>query len=129
MPIDDGVRALAKGPNFAVVTTLMPDGLPQSQVMWVDCDDEHVLINTEMGRQKQRNAERDPRATVTIIDRENPYSYAEVRGEVVEALRGQEARDHIDALSVKYTGEPYSPEAIQTERVILKIKPRRQLAR
>lgn len=129
MTIDDGVRELAQGANFAVLTTLMPDGVPQSQVMWVDCDDEHVLINTELGRQKQRNVERDPRATVTIIDKDNPYRYAEVRGEVVEQVRGPEARQHIDDLAVKYTGQPYKPEAIKTERVLLKIRPLRQLAR
>ncbi len=38
------------------------------------------------------------------------------------------ARAHIDALSQKYTGKPYAG-AIQSERVILKIAPERQLAR
>ena len=129
MAIEDGVKDLAKGANFAVLTTLMPDGMPQGHVMWVDCDDEHVLINTEVHRQKHKNVTRDPRVTVTVIDAANPYRYAEVRGEVVETVRGQEARDHIDSLSVKYLGKPYDPDAIQTERVILKIKPHRQLAR
>ena len=76
MPLDPDIKQRAQGPNFAALTTLMPDGQPQTQVMWVDADDEHVLINTELGRQKQRNVERDPRVTVTIIDRDDPYSYA-----------------------------------------------------
>ena len=129
MPLDETVKRYADAPNFAALTTLMPDGHPQTHVMWVGADDEHILINTELGRQKQRNVERDPRVTVTIIDRENPYSYAEVRGRVVEVVRGPEARAHIDELSQKYADKPYDPAMIKTERVVLKIRPERQLAR
>ena len=121
--IDDAVKQLAQQPNFAALSTLMPDGQPQTQVMWVDADDDHLLINTEVGRQKWLNVERDPRVTVTVIDRENPYHYAEVRGRVVEVVRGDEARAHIDALSNKYFGRDYDPAMIKTERVIFKIEP------
>ena len=127
--IDDATRQLATGPNFAALSTLMPDGQPQTQVMWVDADDTHILINTEVGRQKWDNVERDPRVTVTVIDRENPYHYAEVRGRVTEVVRGDEARAHIDELSNKYTGKDYDPAAIKTERVILRIEPTRVLSR
>ncbi|HEX2038408.1 MAG TPA: PPOX class F420-dependent oxidoreductase [Acidimicrobiales bacterium] len=124
--IDDVVRQLATGPNFATITTLLPDGTPQTHVMWVDCDDEHVLVNTEVHRSKYRNTEHDPRVTVTIMDRENPYHYAEVRGRVAGTVRGDEARRHIDTLSQKYLGSPYDADAIQSERVILRIAPERQ---
>jgi PPOX class probable F420-dependent enzyme len=127
--IDEAVKAFAQEPNFAVLTTLLPDGMPQTQVMWVDADDEHVLINTEPHRRKFKNIEHDPRVTVTIIDRENPYRYAEVRGRVVETVLGPEAREHIDKLSMKYGGNPYPQEAIQTERVMVRIAPERQVVR
>jgi PPOX class probable F420-dependent enzyme len=126
--LDDAVRALASGPNFAALTTLMASGQPQTHVMWVGCDDDHVLINTEVHRQKYRNVARDPRVTVAIIDVTNPYSYAEVRGRVVETVTGDEARAHIDELSVKYTGKPYA-NPVQSERVILRIAPDRVIAR
>lgn len=126
--IEEKVKALAQHDNFGTITTLLGDGTPSTHVMWVDADDEHVLINTEIGRMKYRNVKRDPRVAVTIWDKENPYTYAEVRGRVVETVGGDEARRHIDELSVKYTGGPYDPSAIQTERVILKIKPDRQRA-
>jgi hypothetical protein len=32
--------------------------------MWVDADDQHLLINTEVHRQKFRNVERDPRVNM-----------------------------------------------------------------
>ncbi|HVB05333.1 MAG TPA: PPOX class F420-dependent oxidoreductase [Acidimicrobiales bacterium] len=123
--LDEAVRALAQGKNFAVLTTLLPSGQPQSQVMWVHADDDDVLINTELHRQKFHNIEHDPRATVTIVDAANPYHYAEVRGRVTEVVRGEAARRHIDELSEKYLGHPYQ-NAIQSERVILKITPERQ---
>ncbi len=54
--IDDEVRELAKGVNYAVLTTVLPSGQLQSQVMWVDADDDHILINTEVHRQKFKNS-------------------------------------------------------------------------
>jgi PPOX class probable F420-dependent enzyme len=122
------VLELARGQNFAALTTLLPGGHPQTQVMWVDANRQHLLINTEVHRQKFRNVERDPRVTVTIWDKEDPYRFVEVRGEVVENVKGQEARDHIDELSQKYRGKPYQPR-IQSERVVLRIAPSRQVIR
>jgi PPOX class probable F420-dependent enzyme len=71
------LRELAEGRNFAAFTTLRPDGHPATQVMWVDCDDECLLINTETLRRKYRNARNDPRVTVMIWDAADPYRYAE----------------------------------------------------
>jgi PPOX class probable F420-dependent enzyme len=127
--LDPTLKAMATARNFAALTTLMPDGHPQTQMMWVDADEDHVLINTELGRQKHLNVERDPRVTVTVIDTENPYRYVEVRGRVVQQVGGDEARAHIDTCSQRYNGQPYPPEAIATERVILRIEPERTLVR
>jgi general stress protein 26 len=74
--LEEGVRQLAKGRNFAAFTTLLPGGHPMTHVMWVDCDDEHILINTETHRQKARNIRRDPRVTVTVWDAATPRSAA-----------------------------------------------------
>lgn len=126
--LDPAVTALAKGPNFAAFTTLMPGGEPQTHVMWVDCDDDHVLINTEAHRQKALNAARDNRVSVCLIEAGTFYNFVEVRGRVTEVVRGPEARAHIDALSMKYMGQPYGRE-VQSERVILRITPDRVVTR
>jgi len=126
--VDPRVLELARGQNFGALTTLLPDGHPQTQVMWVDADEQHLLLNTEVHRQKFRNVQRDPRVTVTIWDLKDPYRFVEVRGEVVEKVKGQEAREHIDELSLKYRGKPYQTQ-IQSERVVLRITPWRQLVR
>lgn len=121
----DSTRKLAQGKNFAVLTTLFADGHPQTNPMWVDADDEHLLVNTEIHRQKYTNVQRDPRVAIVIFDLANPYHYVEVRGKVVGEVRGDEARAHIDRLSVKYTGGPYGAP-IRSERVILQIAPERE---
>jgi PPOX class probable F420-dependent enzyme len=127
--LDEAIKKLATGKNFAAVTTLLPDGTPMTQPLWVDADDDHLLLNTEVHRQKFRNIQRDPRITVAIWDSADPYVYVEVRGEVAETVRGPEARAHIDELARKYTGGDY-PGVVQSERVILKVAPtRRQFIR
>ena len=122
------VLELARGQNFAALTTLLPGGHPQAQVMWVDANEQHLLINTEVHRQKFRNVERDPRVTVTIWDKEDPYRFVDVRGEVVEEVKVMEAREHIDELSHKYRGMPYQTP-IRSQRVVLRIAPSRQVIR
>jgi PPOX class probable F420-dependent enzyme len=128
--LDQTIRTLAAtGQNFAAVTTLLPDGTPMTQPLWVDADDEHLLLNTEVHRQKFRNISRDPRITIAIWDPGQPYNYVEVRGEVIETITGPEARSHIDQLSQRYMGRDY-PGQIESERVILKIAPtKRQFVR
>ena len=121
--VDPAVRELAHGPNFATLTVILRSGQPMTHVMWVDANDDHILLNTEVHRAKFRAIERDPRVTVTIWKRDDPYTYAEVRGRVVETVRGPEARDHIDFLSRKYRGRNYDPALITSERVVLRVAP------
>ncbi len=121
--VDPAVRELAQDPNFAALSVILRSGRPMTHVMWVDADDDHVLINTEVHRAKFRAVQRDPRVTVTIWQRDDPYTYAEVRGRVVETVRGPEARAHIDRLSRKYRGKDYDESTITSERVILRIAP------
>jgi PPOX class probable F420-dependent enzyme len=119
-------KELASGPNYAAISTLLPTGHIQTQYIWVGTDGDRLYVNTEPHRQKFRNLQRDPRVTLAIRDEENPYRYAEVRGRVVEFERGQKAREQIDELSQKYTGQPYPPEQIKTERVTVWIEPEHQ---
>ena len=119
MALDPALVQLATGKNFAAFTTLMPDGQPQTQIMWVHADQDHLYINTEPDRQKFRNVERDPRVTVTVLDSQNAYAYVEARGRVVATEQGAPAAAHIDELSQKYTGQPYA--AGTDHRVILTI--------
>ena len=95
--------------------------------MWVDCDGDHIVINTEVELRKFKNVQADPRVTVTIWDKKNSYFFAEVRGHVVEIVTGPEARANINALAQKYLEADYPDEWIHSERVILKIAPDSQI--
>jgi PPOX class probable F420-dependent enzyme len=124
--LDATTKQLAsEGRNFAALAIHLPSGQILNHVMWVDADDEHVLINTETHRAKYKAMTANPDVTVTIWNAENPYSYSEVRGKVVGEVRGDDARAHIDTLSQRYTGGPYQGE-IGSERVIVRIAPVRQ---
>lgn len=107
MALDPDLKDLAQAKNFAALTTLMPDGHPQTQIMWVGANDEHVIINTQLDRQKYRNVLADPRVTVTVFDADNPYRYVEARGRVARTQDGAAAAASIDELSRKYTGGDY----------------------
>ena len=121
--IPEGIRKLLESPNFASLATLMPDGSPQVTPVWVDFDGTHILVNTAEGRQKPRNVRRDPRVAVSIFDQQNPYSYATVRGRVVE-ITHEGADQHIDRMAKKYLGRDTYPFRQPGERrVIFKIAP------
>ena len=78
--LNDEIRRLLDGRHFAVLATINPDGAPQTSAMWVGRDGDDVLFSTVAGRRKHRNLERDPRASVTVLDSGDPYNYVELRG-------------------------------------------------
>ena len=126
MTLDNKTILMAAGPNYAALTTLFKNGVPQTHVMWVDTDGENILINTEIHRVKYKNVKIDPRVTVMIWKHDNPFKFVEIRGEVIGEITGQEARDNIDKLSEKYWNKPY-PFPIQTERIVLIIKSNKEV--
>jgi PPOX class probable F420-dependent enzyme len=123
--IPDSHLDLFRKKTFAHLVTLMPDGRPQVTPVWVDHDGQNVIINTAVGRQKDKNLQRDGRVALSISDPDNPYRYLEVRGRVAErTLDGADA--HIDAMAKKYLGQDKYPYRQPGEvRVIYKIRPER----
>ncbi len=105
---------------FAHFATLMPDGSPQVSPVWVDEKDGFILINSAVGRVKDKNVCNNPSVAVSITDPDNPYRMISVRGKVVErTLEGADA--HIDALAQKYLGKAYPFRQPGEQRVIYKI--------
>lgn len=104
VPIPASHLDLLTRPVHGVLTTLMPDGRPQSCLMWCDTDGECARINTTAERQKGRNMRRDPRVTLLLIDPEDTTRFMEIRGEVELAQEG--AVEHLDALTRRFTAHP-----------------------
>jgi len=108
---------------FGSLSTLMPDGSPQTNPVWVDFDHGEVWVNTAVGRLKDRNMKRDPRVSLALIDPDNPYRFLEIRGKVREVTQ-EGARAHIDKMAKKYLDKEKYPFAQPgEERILFKITP------
>ena len=75
--------------------------------MWVDYNENKILINTEQGRKKTENIRINPNLSVVIFHPSEMYSSWEIRGLVENIIDNESANDHIDYLSNRYTGKPY----------------------
>ena len=126
--IPDSHKDLIEGPVYAVLTTLMPDGRPQSTVVWANTDGQHVLVNTAAGRQKDKNMRANPMVSLVAIDPQNPYRWIEVRGEVAEMTENGGV-EHINELARLYVNAPEyyghaAPEELRGKETRVKIKVR-----
>jgi PPOX class probable F420-dependent enzyme len=133
--IPDSFKDLIEGPISVALTTVMPDGQPQTTVVWCNSDGTHVLVNTMSRFQKAKNMRANPKVTLFAWRRSDPLRYIEVRGTVVE-MTEEGAMQHLDELAVLYTGKaPYFGEVIPAEwkdretPVLCKIAPTRVVAK
>lgn len=115
---------LFEKPTIGHISTLLPDGAPHSTAVWVDydADTNRILVNSERNRRKVRNIRTDPRVAISMTDPEDPYRMLSVRGEVAE-ITADGARDHLDELARRYTGEDEYSSPIGDERFVLAIEP------
>ncbi len=128
--IPESHKDLLERPVYITLTTLMPNGHPQSSVAWCSFDGQYIWINSIRGRQKEKNMLARPVVSIVAMDPQNPLRYIEVRGAVAEVTE-EGAVEHINQLSRMYLnknfyGEYTSAERLHREtRVIFKIKPTR----
>jgi len=104
LPIPKSHLDLLVRPVHGVLTTLMPDGQPQSSLVWCDYDGECVCVNTSRQRQKGKNMQANPIVSLLIVDPDNTARYIEIRGKAVLSEEG--ALEHLDAITRKYTLHP-----------------------
>ena len=105
--MDERARRLLEGRNFATVSMTRKDGSVFSVYVWIGVEGDRITLNSLDGRVWPKIIARDPRVTILVADREDPYTYAQWRGKVVETIR-EGAFAHIDELSYKYTGHEYT---------------------
>jgi PPOX class probable F420-dependent enzyme len=121
--IEGRARELLEEANFAAVATLRKDGTPAVNVTWVDMDNGHVVLNSAEGRQWPERLRRNGRATITVVNHENPYEYVEIQGRLAEEDH-EHADDNIDQLAKKYLGKDEYPfRQPGEERVLFRIEP------
>jgi PPOX class probable F420-dependent enzyme len=129
--LDQTVRNLLDGPHLSVLTTIDPDGKPQTSVIFVKRDRDHILFSTIKGRRKTTNMSRDPRVNLLIhglpTDRSNDAgdgpNYATISGSV-ELTDDPHGAFHQDMYDLHMGGAAPPPEP-GARRVTARIVPQR----
>jgi PPOX class probable F420-dependent enzyme len=103
--IPDSHLDLIDGCCNVALTTVMPNGQPQSTPVWCNREGDFVLINTMKGFRKEKNMRANPAVTLLAYDPRRPLHNVEIRGEVVE-MTELGAREHLDQLTSKYLQKP-----------------------
>ena len=124
--IPDDVRELFAARNFAHLATIGPKG-PTSVPIWIDVDGDRLFFFTQSGSRKAKNIADDPRVALSIVDRDDPYRQADVRGRVVERLDGDAALAAMDRLAQKYTGAPFPMRNPETVAFLIEVDRARHL--
>jgi PPOX class probable F420-dependent enzyme len=119
----EDIAKLFAGRNLVFISTISKDGSPLVTPVWADLKDEFVLINTFDGSAKVKNARRDPRVALSIVDMYNTYNMVSMKGKVVD-ITSDGADEHLHKLAKKYLGiGKYYYRKPNQQRVIIKIKP------
>ena len=63
-----------------MLTTVGPDGGPQTTPVWFLAEGENVELSLNTKRQKTKNLVADPKCGLLILDLQNPYRYLAVKG-------------------------------------------------
>ena len=120
--IPDDLLDLVTTDRLGHVSCIRPDGEIVTNLMWIDWDGDHILTSSRVGSRKGGHWRRNPQASVSVVDRDDPWRYVIVRGEVIE-FRPDEGLRFIDKMSVRYTGASYFRRS--DEREIFVIRPAR----
>jgi len=115
-------RFLHDEPHVAIVAALREDGTPHQTVVWIDWDGEHVVLNVNTFRAKLEHMERDPRVSILVIDKDDPYRWIGVEGKVAQ-ITPDGAYEHI----VRQAGVYFGRDSYQLEpgeqRILVRIEP------
>ena len=108
MPFDPGVRDLLAGANFVHLATLLPrTAVPTASRSGRRPRRRPRRVLHDPTSRKARNLDGDPRLAMSLVDRDNPYRTAMLRGRLVQRIEGDEAAAIVDRISHKYTGKPF----------------------
>src|SRR5436190_24212145 len=118
-------RTFLQEKRFAVLGTINPDSTPQLSAMWYELDGDEIMMNTKVGRVKERNMRRDPRISICI---EDGYDFLTINGTVEMIDDPEIAQNDIYRLSRRYHGEAKARRQMEEQfsketRVSLRLKP------
>jgi PPOX class probable F420-dependent enzyme len=105
-PLPEHVVDKLRQPNPCTITTLRSDGHPVSVATWYLVDGDRILVNMDHTRARLRHLRRDPRVSLTVLDKDSWYNHVSIIGRVVEMADDVDLA-RIDELSHHYRGKPY----------------------
>lgn len=122
--LSEKARAFLQEKRFAVLATINADGTPQLTTMWYLLEGDEIVMNTKVGRVKERNMRRDPRISVCF---EDGYNYITISGNVEMIDDPQTAQADIARLATRYHGAEKARRQVETQfskeqRVTLRLK-------
>jgi PPOX class probable F420-dependent enzyme len=122
-------RALLESDALVHLATIDPDGAPQVSCVWAGLDGEEILTAHMMRRRKVKNAERDPRVTLSIeapgINDRGLREYLVVHGRATVQEGGAAAL--LQELAHVYLGPDvvFPPPGFDAPGYVLRIQPER----
>jgi PPOX class probable F420-dependent enzyme len=96
---------LIDGPYTVALSTVMPDGQPQTTPVWCNRKGDCIFINVMKGFRKEKNMRLNPKVSLLVYDPKNPLHNIEIRGLVIEMMEDG-AVEHLDELTRLYLGKP-----------------------
>ena len=116
------LSAFLTEPLLAVIGTVRRDGTVALNPVWFEHADGCFRLNSYDSATWPRRVQRDGQASLLVIDPKDALRTAQADCDLVGVQR-EGARAHIDALSDRYLGHPYSGP--HQQRLILVLRPRR----
>ncbi|MBI2323563.1 MAG: PPOX class F420-dependent oxidoreductase [Chloroflexi bacterium] len=101
-PITPEMRAFLTEPRFGVVGTTNPNGSPHLTAMWYLYEGDEVVFNTARGRLKDRNLQRDQRASFIVAE---GYKFVRVDGRVTIVDEAAQGQADIRNMAIRYHGQ------------------------
>lgn len=121
-PVPPEIETFLREPNPAIVATVRADGSPHSVATWYDWVDGLILMNMDAKRVRLGHLRRDPRVSLTVLDKNSWYSHVSLAG-VVDRLENDTELADIDRLALRYTGKPFRNRS--AKRVSAWVRPER----
>jgi PPOX class probable F420-dependent enzyme len=107
--------------QFATLGTVGPDGRPQLSEVWFLADGDTVRLSLNDSRQKTKNLQANPAASLFLLDLAVPYRYLELRGDA--EIAPDEDHAFAGRLGAKYQADLSLHDKPGDKRVVVTIRP------
>jgi PPOX class probable F420-dependent enzyme len=107
--------------KVATLGTVGPDGRPQLSEVWFVADGDTVRISLNSSRQKTKNLQANPAASLLVLDLAVPQRYLELRGDV--EITPDDDYAFADRVDAKYHSNVRDHDGPGQTRVVVTMHP------